>query len=151
MEKVFNIELEGTTLRVALNFELSATNSANLQEELAKYKGLDIQEIVFDASNLVFISSSGIRVIIFCSRELGKKPKIVFVNCAKEIYESFELTGIHNFITFVEEKSPNDVTEGLGTENEWKRRVEETKQRMLESYATNNDVVMYQMKIGKNE
>ena len=151
MEKYFKIMLEGTTLQIDLDDELSAANSPSLLEALARYKGQDIQEIVFDATDLAFISSSGIRVIIYCSRELGKQPRIVFVNCAKEIYESFEITGLHDFIIFKDDKLKESEPDPFDPSSEWKQKMAKTKQKMLESYAANNDVVSHQMKLGQEE
>jgi anti-anti-sigma factor len=81
MDKDFDIKLEGTTLTVELKNELTKRNASNLQQLLSDYLGRDIQRIVFDATDLVFISSSGVRVIIFARQKLGDKPEIVFVNC----------------------------------------------------------------------
>ena len=71
-------------------------------EELTKYKDLGVEKIVFDASELTFLASSGIRVVIFCKQKLGGGPEIVFVNCSKEVYDIFDITGIRSFITFEE-------------------------------------------------
>ena len=83
-DKKIELKLEGTILHVDLGFELTVANSDALKNMLIPYKGQDISEIVFDTTNLVFLSSSGIRTIYFAQQELGHKPKIVFVNCAKE-------------------------------------------------------------------
>ena len=101
----FVFKKEGTTLHVYLGFELSIANSAALREMFEAYRGQDISKIVFDATDLVFLSSSGIRVIIFATQEIGKQPKIVFVNCAEEIQNTFKITGLVNFFSFVEDKS----------------------------------------------
>jgi anti-anti-sigma factor len=62
---------------------------------------------VFDATDLTFISSAGIRCVIFARQEVGQKPEIVFVNCAKELYEAFEITGLFRFVSFVEDNRIN--------------------------------------------
>ena len=107
----FVFKKEGTTLYVYLGFELSIANSAALREMFEGYRGQDISKIVFDATDLVFLSSSGIRVIIFVTQEIGKQPMIVFVNCAEEIQDTFKITGLANFFSFVEDKSKNDHTD----------------------------------------
>lgn len=153
MEKDFKINLKEMTLHVDLPNELSGANAPALQRELEQYKGQDIQEIVFDATELAYISSSGVRVIIFCTRELGHRPAITFLNCAKEIYESFELTGIHRFITFkndVQKKKSSDTFHFLESFKAAKKNKED-KQQKLEDFAANNDVVMYQMKLGEDD
>ena len=90
----FELKKEGSTLQVYLGFELSIDNSAELRKMLSDYRGQDISKIVFDATDLVFISSSGIRAIIYAGQEIGHQPKIEFVNCAQEIYDSFKITGL---------------------------------------------------------
>ena len=102
MEKDFEISKEGTMLNVVLGKSLATANAPLLMEELTKYKDLGVEKIVFDASELTFLASSGIRVVIFCKQKLGGSPEIVFVNCSKEVYDIFDITGIRSFITFEE-------------------------------------------------
>ncbi len=101
MEEIFNSNLDGTTLTVILGDELAKVNAPAMMKLLSSYHGQDIRKVVFDATELVFISSAGIRCIIYAKRELGKDPEIVFENCANEIYEVFETTGLSRFISFV--------------------------------------------------
>ena len=88
MEKDFQIKLEETTLTVNLGVELSKINAPALIQLLSTYQGQDIRKIVFDATDLVFISSAGIRCIIFARKDLGEKPEI------KSIREG-EVPGTH--------------------------------------------------------
>ena len=60
----FELKKEGSTLQVYLGFELSIDNSAELRKMLSDDRGQDISKIGFDATDLVFISSSGIRATI---------------------------------------------------------------------------------------
>ena len=108
MEEKFKSHLEGTTLTVILGAELNKENAPALQQMLSSYQGQDIRKIVFDATDLAFISSAGFRCIIFARQELGQKPEIVFVNCAGEIYEVFQITGLYRFVTFVEDDRIKD-------------------------------------------
>jgi anti-anti-sigma factor len=102
MEKDFEVKLDGSVLTILLGKDLATANAPMLTEELTKYKEQGITKVVFDATKLTFLASSGIRVVIFCKQKLGGSPEIVFVNCAKEIYDIFDMTGIRSFITFVE-------------------------------------------------
>lgn len=83
-------------------------NAPAMQQLLSSYQGKDIRKIVFDATDLVFISSAGIRCIIFAKQELGQKPEIEFVNCGKEIYEVFQITGLYRFVGLVEDDRIKD-------------------------------------------
>ena len=131
----FVFKKEGTTLHVYLGFELSIANSAALREMFEAYRGQDISKIVFDATDLVFLSSSGIRVIIFAT-----------------IQNTFKITGLVNFFSFVEDKSKTDQAENdEAEENQWQKEYIEARQKQLDNFAAHNDVVVYQMKLGQDE
>ena len=132
MNNDFKVSLNGTSLLIELGRSLNTANAPILQEELTKYVGQDIEKIVFDASELLTLSSSGLRVVYFSKQRLGNKPEIVFVNCAKEIYNTLKMIGLASAIKFVKVESKK-VT----------RRKED-----LEEYVANNDVVCNSMKLG---
>ena len=130
----FTVSLNGTALLIELGRSLNTANAPILQEQLTKYVGQNIEKIVFDASELLTLSSSGLRVVYFSKQRLGNKPEIVFVNCAKEIYNTLKMIGLASAIKFVKVESKK-VT----------RRKED-----LEEYVANNDVVCYSMKMGQD-
>ena len=101
MENQFEVKQDGAILTIVLGEELATGNAPALMEELNKFKNQGIEKIVFDATKLTYIASSGIRVIIFAKQKLGGNPEIEFVNCAKDIYDVFEMTGIQSYITFI--------------------------------------------------
>ena len=151
MKKDLNPKVDGTTLYVPLGYDLSVGNAPALKDMLSQYRDQDIRKIVFDATDLVFISSSGIRVVIYASRELGDHPEIVFLNTAKEIYEAFEMVGVHTFISFEEDERKNDQTSQTVDDDEWQKKLNEAKQQQLDYFAAHNDVVAYQMKLVREE
>ena len=101
MENQFEVKQEGAILSIVLGEELSTGNAPALMEELNQYRDKGIEKVVFDATALKYIASSGIRTIIFAKQKLGSNPAIEFVNCAKDIYDVFEMTGIQDYISFV--------------------------------------------------
>ena len=131
----FKVSQNGTTLLITLSRNLNTTNAPALQEELAKFVGEDIEKVVFDASELLALSSSGLRVVYFAKQRLGNKPEIVFVNCAKEIYNTLKMIGLASTIKF------------LKVENKKVVRSQES----LEEFAATNDVVCYSMKMGQED
>ena len=147
MEENFSINLDGTTLTVILGGELAIRNAPAMQQSLSRYQGQDIRKVVFDATDLVFISSAGIRCIIFARRELGQKPEIVFENCAKEIYEVFEITGLTRFIGFVNDNRIKEREDKAKAGDELSQKLAHIRQKELDDFATNSDVVCYQMKL----
>ena len=151
MEKDFEVTRDGNELNVLLGQNLSITNATSLTEELSKYTGQGIERIVFDASGLTFLSSSGIRSLLFAYQDIGHHPEIVFVNCAKDIYNVLDLVGMTTFIKFKEDQQKreqyrqralSDLSLGEVLERSTNRKKD------LEQFAANNDVVCYSMKMG---
>ena len=101
MKDQFEVKQEGAILTIVLGNELATANAPALMDELNNYRDKGIEKVVFDATNLTYIASSGIRTIIFAKQKLGSNPAIEFVNCAKDIYDVFEMTGIQDYISFV--------------------------------------------------
>ena len=131
----FTVTKNGTALVIELGRSLNTTNAPVLQEELAKYMGQAIEKVVFDASELMTLSSSGLRTVYFAKQRLGNKPEIVFVNCAKEIYNTLKMIGLASSIKFLQVESKKVVR----------------KQEELDEFSANNDVVCYSMKMGQDE
>lgn len=135
MEQDFKVTKNGSALVVELGYSLTTTNAPALTDELATFRGQEIDKVVFDASLLQALSSSGLRSVIFAKQKLGNKPEIVFVNCAAEIYNTLKIIGLTPSIKFV--KVPN---------KKLARRKE-----ALDEFAASNDVVCYSMKLGETE
>lgn len=154
MEQDFEIKQDGTTLNIFLGKELSAANANKLTEVLDSYYGQGIEKVVYDATALSFVSSSGIRNIMFTFKRLGSNPKIVFVNCAKEIYDVLYLVGLANSIEFVESPEMRKRYQRqmyFTLEQEEIDQQTQQQQDILDNYQANNDVVCYSMKIGEDE
>ena len=135
MDNVFKVNKKGTALVIELGRSLNTANAPTLQDELATYVGQDIEKVVFDASELLTLSSSGLRVVYFSKQRLGNKPEIVFVNCAKEIYNTLKMIGLASSIKFLKVESKRVVR----------------KQEELDEFSANNDVVCYSMKLGQSD
>ena len=145
MEKDIEVTQEGTTLSIKLGKSLFTTNAPALVEELKKYSGQSFNKITFDATQLLFLSSSGIRAIVYAKKYLLAKDdgadgqsqdsELVFINCAKIIKDTLDLVGFSSFIKFL------NIMENKTTRQ----------QKSLEDFSANNDVVLYNMKLGAED
>ena len=103
MEKNYEVRRDGTVLTVVLDEELAVDNAPTLLEELTLYKDKGVEKLVFDATKLTYLSSSGVRVIFYCKKYLSDNLEIVFVNCNKEVLDVLDLVGIRPHITFIQQ------------------------------------------------
>lgn len=102
MESVMNIELSGTVLNVTLGGKLDAVRAPELMEELKKMSGKKLEKIVFYTSELEYISSAGLRVIIFAKQKIGLDSEIYFVSAQEAVLDVINMSGLDNFLTIVD-------------------------------------------------
>ncbi len=99
--KDYEVRKEGSVLTIILGEELTVTNAPALMDELTAYNGQGLEKVVFDATNLTYLSSSGVRVIFYCKKYLSANSNIVFVNCHEDVLNVLDIVGIRPYITFI--------------------------------------------------
>ena len=154
MEKDFDVKKNGSALVIELVNELSADNAPLLIEEMSKYANQDIQRVVFNATGLIYISSSGLRTVFYAYQDLGDEPEIVFVNCVKEIRDVLTSVGIAQFIKFEENdemKKEFRKHHLTSLSKEEIARLSTERKKSLDQFSANNDVVCYTMKLGQED
>lgn len=82
----------GNQLTVALEGRLDTVSSPELEAEL---KGsLDgINDLVFDISELEYISSAGLRVLLSTQKVMNKQGEMTITGANEAIMEIFDVTG----------------------------------------------------------
>ena len=87
----------GTTLEIAVEGRLDTSSSPELEAQLRD--SLDgVEELIIDFSNLEYISSAGLRVLLFAQKEMHGKGKMKVVNPNEIVQEVFEVTGFNNIL-----------------------------------------------------
>lgn len=90
--------LAGTSLTVAPEGRLDTITSPQLESELRADMNA-VTNLVFDLTNLTYISSAGLRVILSAQKAMNKKGTMVLRNVRPEIMEIFEITGFSSILT----------------------------------------------------
>ncbi len=91
---------------IFLTGEVNAKNVPTLQNEVFSIiETLSGEEVIFDAEELVYISSAGLRLLLSTQKKLGKK--ITVQNVSKVIYEIFEMTKFTDLMNV--EKIPRKI------------------------------------------
>ena len=84
-------------LEVKLEGRLDTVTSAELTESLAQESGFT--DILFDFEKLEYLSSSGLRLLFTCRKNLGGKEHVIVENSNEVILEIFRVTGFNNQVT----------------------------------------------------
>lgn len=92
----------GSELTVALVGRLDTATSPELEEYLkAQLEGM--QSLVIDLADVQYVSSAGLRVILFAHKEMAKAGGSLVVRHPNEyIADVFEATGFTDFLTIEE-------------------------------------------------
>lgn len=99
-ESGFTVKRQDGTVAITLSGNLDGKNAPALSDELKKTLSGEITRIVFLATDLVYISSAGLRVIIFAKQKLGDEAEIVMVGVSKDVLEVIKMSGLDSIIEF---------------------------------------------------
>ena len=87
-------------LTVFIEGRIDTTTSPALLEYLQK-EMVGIKELVLDFAKVEYISSAGLRVILFAQKTMNSQGTMVVCNVNEDIMEIFELTCFNEVITII--------------------------------------------------
>lgn len=91
-------ELNGKSLKLFLIGRLDATTAPTLEAELKAYID-ELESIEIDFAELEYISSAGLRVLLFAQKIMNKQGNMVIKHVNETIQEIFEVTGFIDILT----------------------------------------------------
>lgn len=89
---------EGIKDTVLLSGRLDTTTAPELEVFMEK-ELKDTQELVFDLTDLEYISSAGLRVLLKVQKYMNKKGDFKLTHVSEVIEEIFEITGFSDILT----------------------------------------------------
>ncbi|MCC8015685.1 MAG: STAS domain-containing protein [Eubacterium sp.] len=96
MEIIKNVKEGSLTLQ--LSGRLDTATAPQLENELKT--GLSgVTELVMDFKDLAYISSAGLRVLLFAQKTMNKQGSMVIKNANDKVMEVFEITGFIDILT----------------------------------------------------
>ena len=85
-------------LSVKIIGRLDTMTSPQLEKELGE--SLDgVEELIFDFSDLAYVSSAGLRVLLSTQKRMKRQGDMVIQNVNDEVMEVFEITGFVDILT----------------------------------------------------
>ncbi len=97
---MLNIEKksEGKNLSFILSGRLDTTTAPDLEKEV-KGNIEGVEKLEFDFTDLLYISSAGLRVLLSAQKTMNKQGEMIVKNCSDEILDIFEVTGFSDILT----------------------------------------------------
>lgn len=90
--------LDGSRLEFALEGRLDTITAPQLEEEV-RGSIEPVNELVFDFTNLEYISSAGLRVLLSAQKIMNDKGSMKVKNVSADIQEIFDVTGFTDILT----------------------------------------------------
>ena len=89
---------DGSALVIALEGRLDTTTAPDLEKELKT--SLDgVTDLTLDLTNLDYISSAGLRVLLSAHKTMMKQGQMKVTNASEIVREVFEVTGFCDILT----------------------------------------------------
>ena len=88
----------GSHLDLALEGRLDTTTAPQLEAELKQSVG-GVTELTLDFSQLEYLSSAGLRVLLSAQKVMNRQGSMVIKNVNETIMEIFEVTGFADILT----------------------------------------------------
>lgn len=90
------ISENGSALSVEISGKIDAVTAPELEKSLIDVIA-EKSEIVLDFDKVTYISSAGLRVVLFAQKTIdGQGGKLIITNVDEDVYEIFEMTGFSN-------------------------------------------------------
>ena len=89
---------DGKSLIIQLDGKLDSTTAPQLSKEL-ETSLTGVTTLIFDFTNLAYISSAGLRVLMATSKKISKQGTMVFRGLNEDVMEIFQITGFADKFT----------------------------------------------------
>jgi anti-anti-sigma factor len=99
MSSEIRIDLENDIARFTLTGRLDTNNAPILTEHLKTLKGLPIKNIKFLVKNLDYISSAGLRSMVFAKQKIGDNIQVFIIDPKPAVLDVIKMTGFNSFLT----------------------------------------------------
>ncbi len=96
-------EINDDIAKITLSGELDASTAPIFKEEVESIAGQDISKLVLLTEDLEYMSSAGLRVLIFSKQKMGADVQIYVVSPQEMVLDTLEKTGFHHSVTIVDE------------------------------------------------
>lgn len=95
-------EINNGVAILTLKGSLDSSSASVFQEEIQKVAKESPTEMVLEVSELTFMASAGLRMIVFAKQKLGSQVKIFVVKPQDQIIDTLQMTGFIHSVHIVD-------------------------------------------------
>jgi anti-anti-sigma factor len=90
----------GRTALIILKGELDAQTAPAFRDEVAAAAKADVDELVLDLTDLSYLSSAGLRSLVFARQKMADDVRVVLVRPTDAVEQTIRLVGFHHSVVF---------------------------------------------------
>jgi anti-sigma B factor antagonist len=98
--------IEDGVATIRLSGELDARSASRFNDLIIDAAGHELSRLVLLAGNLTYMSSAGLRCLVFAHQKMPRGVEIVMVDAQPEVAEAIRLTGFDRSIVLQEAGDP---------------------------------------------
>lgn len=88
------------TVILELEGDLDSTTAPDFRTKVEEATTMDATRLVLDMNRLDYLSSAGLRVLVFARQKMGADTGLVLVGANPAVTETIRLTGFDHSVTF---------------------------------------------------
>lgn len=97
------LEINDNVATISLSGDLDANSAPMFKQTVESIPPEDVSKLVLLAEDLDYMSSAGLRVLIFSKQKMGSDVEIYIVSPQEMVLDTLEKTGFHHSVTIVDE------------------------------------------------
>lgn len=98
-----NLKISNNIAQITLSGELDASTAPLFKQEVEEAATQNLKRLVLLIHDLKYLSSAGLRVLIFAKQKMGAKVDIYIVGAQEMVQETIENTGFHHSVFMLNE------------------------------------------------
>src|SRR5258706_14265495 len=103
------LEIVNGVAKITLIGELDATVAAQFKERIEEAASHQVKRLALLTKDLEYMSSAGLRVLVFASQKMGSGVIIYLVGAQEQIIEPIKQTGLHHSLIIVDTYDPVQI------------------------------------------
>ncbi|ELR97549.1 STAS domain-containing protein [Gloeocapsa sp. PCC 73106] len=92
------VNIDNEIAAIYLSGELTSNTFSEFQEVIEQVSDVNIQKLYLHMEKLTYMSSAGLRVIIFAKQKMGSQVDIYIIGASEMITDTLKKTGFHHSV-----------------------------------------------------
>jgi anti-anti-sigma factor len=93
----------GNTVVIALDGELDASTAGDFRKQVDVAADGGVERLVLHLAKLTYLSSAGLRGLVFARQKMDDNVTIVLVQASDEVERTIRMVGFHHSVDFADQ------------------------------------------------